>query len=197
MRRVKQMKLRPTLWRTCRVLASNTRLQLLWLIFEEHEISVQEAAQRTGISSCNASNQLRALSARGFITPRRKKMRVFYRAEANTAVDAAPFLLNELKKCYDKNVSFRVIIRQATAFTHERRIEIAHALCDRTLTFQQLVETTGMSPSALSRHLDKLIDRGFVKRQENIYRSSAPGHTLGRALQKTVREIAPPSPQTS
>jgi DNA-binding transcriptional ArsR family regulator len=180
------MKLRPTLWRTCRVLANETRLQLLWLLFKEQELYVQQIAERTGMSISNASTQLRALSARGLIAPRRKNMMVFYRAEANSAVDAAPVLLDTLRVCREQGVLFKTMIRQATAFTHERRIEIIRALRGKALEFHELMETTGMSASALSRHLEKLEARGFVKYKRGFYQCATPGNPLGRTLLKII-----------
>jgi len=70
------MKLNPTLWRTCRAVASGTRLQLLWFIFEHGELCVQDLADLSGMSPSNASNQLRVLNARGLISPCREKMKV-------------------------------------------------------------------------------------------------------------------------
>ncbi len=178
------MKLNPTLWRTCRILASETRLQMLWLIFDEKELYVEQMAEWTGMSIPNASNQLRALSARGLISPRREKMLVLYRAEANESLEAAPALLEALRVCHEKSVSFKTLIRQATAFTHERRIEIVRELKGKELVFQKLLEATGMSSSALSRHLKKLEARGFVKYREGLYRTAYPGNVLGRTLLK-------------
>ena len=182
------MKLTPTLWRTARVLASKIRLQILWLLFEEKELYVQQIAERTDMSVPNASTQLRALSARGLISPRREGMKVIYRAEANESLEAAPALLKALHTCYDQSVSFKTLIRQATAFTHERRIEIVRELKGKKLPFHTLVQTTGMSPSALSRHLDKLEARGFVKYRDGLYRSAYPGNVLGRTLLRLACE---------
>lgn len=178
------MKLNPTLWRTCRALASETRLQLLWLIFEHGKLSVNELADQIGMSPSNTSNQLRALSARGLIFPHREKMKVYYRAEANDSLDAAPVLLNALKDCRDCDVSFKTVIRQMTACTHARRIEIIQALTGGKKASHELMEQTGMSASALSRHLDKLERRGFVKYRRGDYRRSVPGNPLGRTLLK-------------
>ncbi len=72
-------RLRPTLWRTCRVLASETRLDLLQHLFEQGELCVSELAAMTGVSPHNASTQLRALNARGLIARRREKQKVIYR----------------------------------------------------------------------------------------------------------------------
>ena len=176
------MKLEPTLWRTCRVLASETRLKLLWLLFEEGELCVGQLVERAGVSRPNSSNQLRALSARGLISFRREKMNVIYRAEANSRIDFAPGLLVALRTCHERSVSFKPVVRQATAFTHERRIEIIRTLNGKKLPFGVLQDATGISPSALSRHLEKLEARGFIKRTKNLYRLGRPSNPLGREL---------------
>ncbi|MEA2068587.1 MAG: metalloregulator ArsR/SmtB family transcription factor [Verrucomicrobiota bacterium] len=181
------MKLRPTLWRTCRVIANETRLKLLWHIFAKGELCVSQLVQRTGATQPNASNQLRALSARGLITYRREKNNVIYRAEANNGVDFAPDLLEALRQCHERSMSFKTVIRQATAFTHERRIEIVRALNGRKLSFGGLRDTTGISPAALSRHLEKLETRGFIKRTDGLYRIGWPGNPLGRTLVDIAR----------
>ena len=181
------MKLRPTLWRTCRVIANETRLQLLWHIFDEGELCVNQLVQRVGATRPNASNQLRALSARGLITSRREKKNVIYRAEANSGVDFASELLEALRQCHEQSTPFKTIIRQATAFTHERRIEIVRALNGKKLSFGGLRDTTSMSPAALSRHLEKLEARRFIKRTDGIYRLAWPGNPLGRTLIKIAR----------
>lgn len=178
----KTMELRPTLWRTCRVIANETRLQLLWHIFDESELCVNQLAQRAGATRPNASNQLRALSARGLITSRREKKNVIYRMEANNGVAFAPRLLEALKKCHEQSTPFKTIIQQATAFTHERRIEIVRTLNGKKLSFGELRDTTGISPAALSRHLEKLEARRFIKRTDGIYRLTWPGNPLGRIL---------------
>lgn len=178
------MTLKPTLWRTCRILASEPRLHMLSLLFRAQELYVQQIAERMEMSISNASTQLRALSARGLISSRRKDMMVLYRAEANNAVDTAPVLLDTLRTCCEQGSSFKTMIRQATAFTHERRIEIIRILTGKTLAFHELAEKTGISASALSRHLAKLEARGFVKYKKGLYQRATPGNPLGRTLLK-------------
>ena len=180
------MTLPPDFWRSCRVVACETRLQLLWHIFAEGELSVNPARALVGISQPSASAQLRALADRGLVIPRREDMRVIYRAEANRAVSFAPELLEALRICFERSMSFKAVIWQATAFTHERRIEIVRALNKTPLSFAKLLEATGMSSTALSRHIDKLERRGFVKRTGGIYRLGRTGNTLGRTLMKCV-----------
>ncbi len=181
------MRLPPALWRSCRVVACETRLRLLWHIFEKGELSVNEARFLVGISQPSASAQLMALAERGLIIPRREDMRVIYRAEANSSVNFAPELLEALRECYERSMSSKIIIRQATAFTHERRIEIVRELSGKILPFVRLLDATGMSSTALSRHLDKLERRGFVKRTEGFYRLGIPGNRLARTLMKLAR----------
>jgi len=175
-------KLRPTLWRTCRVPASKTRLQLLWALFKNDGLCVADLACLTGISEQNASNQLRALNARGLITPRRIGLQVFYHPEPNTEVEHAQTLLLALRDCCEKNMPFATIIRQATAFTHARRILIIKALTDGPASFGDLYEKTGIPSPSLAHHLKKLEARRFVRRGCGKYHQNTPGNSFGRML---------------
>lgn len=179
--------LRPTLWRTCRVIAGKTRLQLLWLLFQNENQCVAVLADAVGISPQNASTQLRALSARGLISPHRKNLKVFYRPEVNEDVAHAGTLLTALRKCAEEGMSHEVVIHQATALTHLRRIIILRALDERKRSFDELQKETGISSSALSYHLAKLETRGFVKDVYGTYRLNHPGNSFGRVLLKVAR----------
>ncbi|MEN7973663.1 MAG: metalloregulator ArsR/SmtB family transcription factor, partial [Verrucomicrobiota bacterium] len=155
-------RLRPTLWRTCRVLASETRLDLLQHLFGQGELCVSELAALTGISPHNASTQLRALNARGLVTSRRENQKVIYRAEANKELDDAPALLKAVRDAFAKKTPRRTVFHLCTGFTHERRIELARVLSAAPRTFGELRGCTGISGSALALHLEKLSARGFV-----------------------------------
>ena len=179
-------KLRPTLWRTCRVLASETRLEMLRLLFETGELCVSEMADLTKVSPHNASTQLRALNARGLITPRREKQKLFYRAEANENLDAAPILLNAVRDAFANKKSAEAIFHSCTAFTHERRIQIVRALANGPKSFGALMKETGILPSALWNHLEKLSDRGFVKEQGRLYRLRRVNDPFRRTLLQAV-----------
>ena len=174
--------LKPTLWRTCRVIANETRLRLLWALFAQTELCVSDAAKRVEMGNAQASLQLRALNARGLISSRREKMKVFYRPAANDGVIAAPELLEGLRQCYDRGMTHRAVIRQATAFTHQRRIELVKALEETSMDWDELIEKTGMSSSSIYLHLDKLIRRGFVAKKGARYRLSCPRNRFGALL---------------
>ncbi len=178
------MELRRGLWKTCRVIASETRLQILWFLFAEGELTVTECGQLMGLSPSNTSFQLKMLREYGLVVSRREKMEVLCRAEANSAVEFAPEVLAALQDCYENAVAFKTLIRHATAFTHERRTEIFRALRGRSLTARALRDATGMSSSALRRHLDKLMRRGYVKSTKGVCCIGVPANTLGRTLLK-------------
>jgi DNA-binding transcriptional ArsR family regulator len=174
--------LRPSLWRTCRVISCETRLRLLWALFDEKELSVSELARRTGMGDAQASVQLRVLNARGLIRFRREKMRVLYRAKANETVDFAPQLVKGLRVCHERNMAFFTVMRQSTAFTHQRRIEISRILSKGALDSEQLLRASGMSSSALFLHIGKLTSRGFIEKSGGKYRLSAPANRFGKVL---------------
>ncbi|MBC8207448.1 MAG: winged helix-turn-helix transcriptional regulator [Kiritimatiellales bacterium] len=112
----------------CRTLAHSTRLQLLWNVFEDEELCVREVAIYTGISEPNASNQLRELAAKELIIRKRGKLKVFYKPTGRPEPLFVKTLIPVLKRCHDDEVSFETIIHDATAFTHDRRIQIARCL---------------------------------------------------------------------
>ena len=181
-------KLRPTIWRTCRVLACATRLKLLWVLFEGKSLSVGELGREIGMSESNASIQLRALNARGLITPHRKGMELFYRAEVNEEVGHAAEILAALRVCYQKKVSLESVIHMATAFTHPRRIQLVRALAGGVKKRSVLQEETGMVSRTVSRHLNKLVARQVVERDHLVYRVLGSRHPLGRCLVDVVCE---------
>jgi DNA-binding transcriptional ArsR family regulator len=166
------------------MIACEVRLELLWILFEKNERNVTQLALATGKSFPHISTQLRMLTEHGLVVYRREGMNVFYRAEANAAMPFAPPLLDALRNGFDQSMSFKTAIRQATAFSHGRRIEIIQALKGKSRSFKELQQATGMSDSALSRHLGKLMDRGFVEHPKNFYRYGKPGNRLGQTLIK-------------
>ena len=115
--------------------------------------------------------------------PSRKK-NVIYRAEANTAMRFAPVLLAALETGFNQSMNLKTVIRQATGFSHGRRIEIAQALNGKSRSFEELKKTLGMSSSALSRHLVKLETRSFIQHNGTLYRRGKPGNPLGKVLIK-------------
>ena len=65
--------LQPTLWRTCRVLANRTRLRMFHLLLHQPGQTVSAIAERLGLTVPVASQNLRALEARGLLALSRSK----------------------------------------------------------------------------------------------------------------------------
>ncbi len=183
--------LRPTLWRTCRAIANTTRLRLLWKIFQSEGLCVGELARAAGASRENATIQLRALNARGLITSTRCGKRVIYRAEANPGVDGAEELLDALRKSFIAKIPLKVVFREATAFTHSRRIFLMKTVSASNGSFDELLEASGMSPIALQWNLSKLEARGFVKDRGDFYEAGHPKNPLGKCLMGLVCKPEP------
>ncbi|MBI9020994.1 MAG: ArsR family transcriptional regulator [Verrucomicrobia bacterium] len=162
-------------------------MKLLWLLLDTGELSVRDLALESEMTQPNASIQLKTLRAAGLIRFRREKMSVIYRVEADERVECAEALVSALRKCCKRSVSFESVIRQATAYTHERRIEIVQALNNGPLSYNQLLDQSGMNSSALSRHLRKLTVRGVVRRENDVYRIVRPADPFGRVLLRLAR----------
>jgi DNA-binding transcriptional ArsR family regulator len=176
-------KLRPTLWRTCRVLANKTRLKILRSLYKHPEQQVTEVAKRLGFSLSLTSQSLRALNARGMLRARRDGRVVFYSLGANRSIPSSALLLKAILLTFttDKNPEEN-IFRYATAFTHPRRILIIKALCEHPMQLKELAMKTGVPVAALNRHLRKLASRGFLKQTDCWYICSVPRHKFARAL---------------
>lgn len=113
-------------------------------------------------------------------------MSVFYRPEADDSDQRAVRLLAALKGAHDKGRALKSVIKQITAFTHERRIEMVRLLRGGPLGFADLLEQSGMTSSALSRGLRKLQRRQIVFREKKMYRLVKPDDELGSALLSIV-----------
>ena len=149
--------LHPTIWRTCRVLANEVRLKMLWRLFQQRRSSMGELAAWGGISEATASKGLRSLNARGLIRAERIGKNVYYAPEANPEVEHAESILTALKKGYEQVVPYEHVIHVVTAFTHPRRVEILIVLSERSFDVPELSIRTQISVPALQRHLRKLI----------------------------------------
>lgn len=175
--------MKPTLWRTCRIIANDSRLNLLQLLFKLGENSVTALGKQAGLSESHASLHLRLLNSRGLISARIAGKWVYYSATANQAVRHAPEILDALKTSYaytdiDNNQTFNV----ATAFTHQRRIMIAKHLHHGAISSVELSFRTMVPLTSLRRHLKKLEARHFIKTENNLYTLGNPSHPLAQTL---------------
>ena len=176
---------RPTLWRTCRVLANRLRLRMFRHLIEQPDQPVSEVAKHMGVSRPVASQYLRALNARGLLAARREGRWVLYRPHPDSSIREARPLLAALQRTFPaQGDPVDTIFRLVTAFTHPRRQDIYRSLHDRELTFGELRTQTGISVDALRRHLAKLQDRGFVRSRADVYEAIVPEGELARTLSR-------------
>jgi DNA-binding transcriptional ArsR family regulator len=146
----------------------------------------------TGMSESQISIHLRLLSSRGLIRQQRQKMKLRSTPEANGEVESSMLLLGSLKACYAQQVPMPVLFRQATAFTHARRIEIIQKLPPHGITTETLSAVAQISPSALTRHLRKLKARGFITDTNGLHFPSLPEDPFSQALLKIISQTGIP-----
>jgi DNA-binding transcriptional ArsR family regulator len=181
----------PTLWRTCRVLANRTRLQMLNLLRQQPGLSVSAVADLLGLSLPVASQYLRALEARGLLKVRRVGRRVTYWPASTSSGGFLAPLLAALHQVFRRDAhAVETIFKTATAFSHSRRIEIFRALRVTEQTPEQLRVVTRVSAPAMWRHLRKLTARGFVAGRRGRYTVMPRADALGRALARLAAEDA-------
>ncbi|MGD7705322.1 ArsR/SmtB family transcription factor [Microlunatus sp. Y2014] len=82
-----------------KALASPTRQRIMLLFAKGAELSVNEVAERTGISQSTASTQLAILRRGAVVTRRRDGKTVLYRADRSGAQAALDDLQVYLKQC--------------------------------------------------------------------------------------------------
>jgi DNA-binding transcriptional ArsR family regulator len=180
--------LRPSLWRTCRVLANRVRLRLLWELVRRPGQTVGEVAIRLHVSGPVASKYLRELNARGLLEAHRVGGSVYYRPHADPSVaDAKPLLaaLAATFRSQAKPVDF--IFRQVTGFTHARRLSVVAILGAGPVGFADLSERSQIPWRALSRHVKKLTDRGVIRCVRGRYRMAKPECLLAATLLKLAQ----------
>ena len=183
-------KLNPTLWRTCRVLAGNRRLQLLRQLHDQPGQGVSMLARAVQVGISDASQELRRLQSRGLLQVERKGLFVHYRLGADPQVPSAAPLLKALKVYLSSSSPEQdeETSRIATGLAHPRRIAIARELQKGPQMPAGLQSTLRMPQSSLSRHVDILRQAGFVQREGPKLIFRAPAHPLAQALGRLLRE---------
>ena len=181
--------LQPSLWRTCRVVANVTRLQLFAQLTRKQPQSVSQLAEAVALTLPVASQSLRALEARGLLIAKRIRRRVEYRlptaVEAGGRGDLIVALQITLRSA---PVPVDQVIKLATAFTHVARVQIVRALASGPKPQAHLQALVRLSAPAVSRHLSKLLARGFVCCDEATgkYELLDHPHMMGQALAALV-----------
>ena len=180
------MILTPTLWRTCRVLGSPTRLRLLRHIVRLDRACVQQLGDLESLSEPRASQELRRLQARGLVRAERDGRYVFYRPSPDPKVPSARPILEAAKLALENHPDDETV-RLAWAFGNQRRLDILHALQTGPCDYEILNMRVDMSINTMSRHMQILADNGLVVRQDKIWRLGKVTHPLTKAMLKLIK----------
>lgn len=156
---------------------------MLHELIQHPDQTVSAVARRVNVPPAVATQYLRALNARGLLQARRAGKWEYYRPSPDKSIPGAASLLKALEETFaTEEQPIEVIFRHVTAFTHPRRLVIIRALQPRGLTKAALRIRTGISQSALTRHLAKLLDRGFVIVDGFTWRCTRPKGRLAKIL---------------
>ena len=184
----KEENLAPTLWRTCRVLASPNRLCCLKAVLNVPGRTVEDVAAAVGLTEPKTSLALRALQSRGILSSKRRSRWAHYHPESDPAVVAAgPFLDAAKGALIDNRMSEQDFRNAMQAYTHPRRIAIVRAVAHAdNLQPADLCEMLDISPEALARHLRKLKALGVVQLTRKGCALAKPGSDFAKALLRII-----------
>jgi len=175
--------LQPSLWRTCRTLASKPRLRLLAELFHGGELGVSQVAIRCDMREPDTSLRLRQLQARGLVSARRQGRWTFYSPQANPDVRHAAEIVEALRPLRLTSAPCVAgVIRTLTAFTHPRRLNLLQAIAEGCSHPADLARRCELSRPALYRHLTKMVRRQVIQRQGDQYALAVPTDPLTLTL---------------
>jgi DNA-binding transcriptional ArsR family regulator len=153
----------PTLWRTCRVLASADRLRLFSALTRKQPQTVSSLAEQVVLSLPKTSMYLRAMESRGLLSVRRVGRRVEYQMPPANADSAMAELVSSLQNALNTDEKpIAKIYQLATGFTHPARIEVYRRLAMPSANMEMIAVAIKLSPRAVTRHVQKLAARGYV-----------------------------------
>lgn len=174
--------LHPTLWRTCRVLAGNTRLDLFRQIAARSDQTVSDLAAQVKISLPRASQELRRIQSRGLLQAVRRGLFVRYRPVPDRSVSTAVPILQAVQETFRRFPGNDSILPLARAFSHARRLALIQLLLRGPWTIQDLESIAGMSRNTLNRHLCRLREAGLTRRIGKKIAIAETDHPLARCL---------------
>ena len=193
------MKLRPTLWRTCRALMNATRLRMLRLAVEgEGALCVRDYAKGLGLTDAVASIYLRQLNARGLIGVRRDRIKVFYNGELDRSLPDSMALQTALRVFFatdPKRGWESEIMTILRAFSHFNGLAILIRLAEAPATLDDLFRAMGVCVKSVYHHLGFLHAAGLIEEHRAYHRPSSfslvrPAHPFAETLLKLVLQGA-------
>ncbi len=184
--------LNPTLWRTCRMLAGATRIQLLRQLHDHPGSNISALSQAIGISQPYASQEMRRIQSRGFLRPAHRGASLVYQPIPDPQVASAAPLLKAVLAALGSRPARQdeEMMAIAAGLAHERRIAMARALLAAPKTLRQLRSEIPMAPCSFQLHLRTLLASGFARQRNQQVQFAVPAHPLGQALARLLRHGA-------
>ena len=175
-------KLHPTLWRTCRVLSGNTRLDLFRQVATCPGQTVSNLAAQAKISLPRASQELRRIQSRGLLQAVRRGLFVQYRPVPDRTVSSAGPILQAVQETFRRFPGNESILSIAKAFSHARRLALIQLILRGPWAIQDLESIAGTSRNTLNRHLRQLREAGLTRRVGKKVAIAETDHPLARCL---------------
>lgn len=169
-------------------MANPVRLNMLAQLDQKPRQYVKAIAQTLGLAEDVASKNLQMLASAGFLEYERVGKYLYYSLSVSDEL-LCPVLTEIRKKRFDVNR----IMHMLTALTHERRVAIIKALCRGSVEWDVLRRQTRISRLAADRHLNKLMRRGWVQVEDDLWELLEPDNRLGRALIERVKKSVTPA----
>ena len=193
-------KLKPTLWRTYRVLANEDRLRLFKAVLENSgNLSVRDYAKMLNLADDVASVYLRQMNARGLLGVERSYIKVFYNFNQDRSLPKS-IELQEAMKAY---LSGELVdgwedglVRIFKAFTHFNRLAMIIRLSEGPATLHDLNRAAGIIVKSSYHHLRFLCGADLIdiKREwhhPDVYSLRQPTHPIAKLLiQQTLEDAA-------
>ena len=182
------MILTPTLWRTSRVLAGKTRLDLLRRILAGTGPGVSEFAAAAGLSEPRASQELRRLQSRGLLRAERKGAYVVYRPIPDPQVSSAKPILDAVGETFARfpSAAAEQIMATASGLSHARRVDLVRRLRGGAADLAGLQAAVPMPLVSLWRHLHELEVRGWAVREGRRWKIASNEAPLAACLLKLL-----------
>ncbi|MGD9780970.1 MAG: hypothetical protein AB7V14_02320 [Kiritimatiellia bacterium] len=181
--------LNPTLWRTCKMLAGQKRIQLLRQLYGHPGRNVSELGAAVGIKRACASQELRRIQSRGLLKAKRQGLPLIYRMETDPQVPSASPLLHAIRSALASRPPERDLdmCRLAQGLAHERRIAIARVLLIAPRSAIDLNRLLRIAAPTLAKHLRILVHSGWAIRKGHLLYFKPPPHPLAQALANLLK----------
>ena len=177
--------LKPTLWRTARVLANADRLNLMRLVANAKGAKdVSELAMDAGLPVPTASIYLRALNARGLISVIRSGSFVYYGTGSDRSLPVAVAIQGAFRRLFSKKELSDdwqdILLPILNAYSNQRRESMVRILSEhRGISYLEFHKRSGLCETSFLRHLRILANAGVVSLDSNgLYSLAKPRNSL-------------------